>query len=159
VGAPKIKLMLVGSNGTGHLFWGNTSEENYISQSAAMSNRPSTPSQVTLTVLRDLACDQDFSNWIVIMLVISIPIAFGIAVSGLISSFIDIFIGPSIVIILGDLQSWMIPLGGMVYNNGRAIANGIYLGAFLAELIKFISNIIVLFCIVLGLKILASRPN
>jgi hypothetical protein len=37
--------------------------------------------------------------------------------SGLISSFVDIFIHPIIVMILGDLQSWMIPLGGMVYHS------------------------------------------
>jgi large-conductance mechanosensitive channel len=138
---------------------GNHGGEDPISQSAAMTNRPSTASQVTLTVLRDLICDRGFSNWIVVMLVMSIPIAFGIAMSGLISSFVDIFIHPIIVMILGDLQSWMIPLGGMVYRNGGAIANGIYLGAFLAELIKFMSNVIVLFCIVLGLKSLASRTN
>jgi large-conductance mechanosensitive channel len=46
-----------------------------------------------------------------------------------------------------------------VVENSKAIANGIYLGAFLTELIKFISNVIVLFCIVLGLKRLASRTN
>jgi large-conductance mechanosensitive channel len=93
------------------------------------------------------------------MLVMSIPIAFGIAMSGLISSFVDVFIHPIIVMILGNWQSWIIPLGGMVYTNRGAIENGIYLGAFLAKLIRFISNIIVLFCIVLGLKRLASRTS
>jgi large-conductance mechanosensitive channel len=124
-----------------------------------MTNRPSTASQMTLTVLRDLICDRGFNNWIVVMLVMSIPIAFGIAMSGLISSFVDVFIQPIIVMILGNWRSWMIPLGGVVYTNNGAIANGIYLGDFLAELIKFISNVIVLFCIVLGLRRLASRTN
>jgi large-conductance mechanosensitive channel len=124
-----------------------------------MTNRPSTASQMTLTVLRDLICDRDFSSWIVVMLVMSIPIAFGIAMSGLISSFVDVFIHPIIVMILGNWQSWMIPLGGVVYTNSGAIPNGIYLGAFLAELIKFMSNVIVLFCIVLGLRRLASRTS
>jgi large-conductance mechanosensitive channel len=124
-----------------------------------MTNRPSTASQMTLTVLRDLICDRGFNNWIVVMLVISIPIAFGIAMSGLISSFVDAFIHPIVVMVLGDLQYWMIPLGGVAYGNGRSIPNGIYLGSFVAELIRFISNVIVLFCIVLGLKSLASRTN
>jgi large-conductance mechanosensitive channel len=153
-----MALMVVDPIDRRALVWGNNGKEDYIPQSAAMTNRPSTASQMAL--LRDLICDRGFSNWIVVMLVISIPIAFGMAMSGLISSFIDVFIHPIIVMVLGNLQYWMIPLGNMAYTpDGKAIANGIYIGTFLAELLRFISNVIVLFCIVLVLKRLASRTN
>jgi large-conductance mechanosensitive channel len=124
-----------------------------------MTNRPVTPTQNILAALRDLAFERGLGSWFAVMLMFSIPIAFGIEVSGLVSSFVDIFIQPILLMFLGNLQSWVLPLGGTMYFKGTEIDRGIYIGTFLLSILRFIAAIGILFLMVKGLKSLASRTN
>jgi large-conductance mechanosensitive channel len=124
-----------------------------------MANRPQTPTQTSLVVLRELIFRDGASEWAVIMLVLSIPIAFGVTLSNFLTTLTDTFIQPFLSMFIGPLRSWMIPLGGVNYLNGIEVANGIYFGEFLMEVLRFIMRIGVLFLFGKVLKGIADRTD
>jgi hypothetical protein len=124
-----------------------------------MANQPQNPTQTSLSVLRNLLFREDFSGWVVMMLVLSIPIAFGITLSSFVSSCINTFIQPFLILLFGPLQLWLIPLGGSSDRFGTAIPNGIYLGDFIMNGLQLIAQIGVLFLLAKTLKGVADRAN
>jgi large-conductance mechanosensitive channel len=124
-----------------------------------MANRPQTPTQTSLVVLRELIFRDGASEWAVIMLVLSIPIAFGVTLSSFLTTLTDTFVQPFLSMFIGPLRSWMIPLGGVNYLNGIEVANGIYFGEFLMEVLRFIMRIGALFLFGKVLKGIADRTD
>jgi hypothetical protein len=124
-----------------------------------MTNRPQTPTQESLIVLRDLIFREGFNGWIVMMLILSIPIAFGITLSGFIAAAVDTFVQPFLTMLLGPFRSLMIPLGGVNDLKGMNVPNAIYLGDFLLETLRFIAKIGALFLLTKVLRGMADRAN
>jgi large-conductance mechanosensitive channel len=123
---------------------------------ADMTNQPLNPAQPLLMALRDLAFAGSPGRWVAVMFLLSIPIAFGVAVSTLVDTLVDTLILPILTLPLGNLRLWMIPLGTNMMGVPE-VARGIYIGAFIVALVKFFSTIGVLFGLIKLLKSFGSR--
>jgi large-conductance mechanosensitive channel len=121
-----------------------------------MTHQPLTPAQTILAALRDLAFERSSpGRWVAVMLLLSLPIAFGVAVSTVVETAVETLILPIVTLPLGNLQSWLIPLGPDSADSVR----GLYIGRFLVAVLRFGSTIGLLYLMAKLLKTWGSRSD